>query len=104
MAKVPSVALPSFKKFKMHLSHYTSAYDGSSDPTEHVVAEFEANFLFSARPKPTVASLLGMRQKEEEHLGQYLARFTDEVRAILDAHPSLVIQVLMIEIRPSCLF
>ncbi|RWV96739.1 hypothetical protein GW17_00040526 [Ensete ventricosum] len=101
IAKVPSVALPSFKKFKMHLSHYTSAYDGSSDPTEHV---FEANFLFSARPKPTVASLLGMRQKEEEHLGQYLARFTDEVRAILDAHPSLVIQVLMIEIRPSRLF
>ncbi|RRT52213.1 hypothetical protein B296_00050597 [Ensete ventricosum] len=30
------------------------------------------------RPKPTVASLLRMRQKEEEHLGQYLARFTDE--------------------------
>ncbi|RRT52393.1 hypothetical protein B296_00050486 [Ensete ventricosum] len=127
------------------------AYDGSSDPTEHVVAfhtqmtlygtsdaimcrafpttlrriargwysrlppssihsfdqltrEFEANFPFSARPKPIVVSLLGMRQKEEEHLGQYLACFTDEVRAILDAHPSLVIQVFMIGIRPSRFF
>ncbi|RZS09240.1 hypothetical protein BHM03_00040300 [Ensete ventricosum] len=101
------------------------AYDGSSDPTEHVTAfyaqitlygtsnaimcqafpttlrgiargwynqlspssihyfsqiarEFEGNFLSSARPKPTVASLLRMRQKEEEHLGQYLASFTNE--------------------------
>ncbi|RRT82539.1 hypothetical protein B296_00014988 [Ensete ventricosum] len=52
-------------------------YDDSSDPTEH---------------------------KEEEHLEQYLARFTDEVRAIPDAHPSLVIQAFMIGIRPSCLF
>ncbi|RZS21745.1 hypothetical protein BHM03_00054419 [Ensete ventricosum] len=50
------------------------AYNGSSDPTEH----FEGNFLSSTRPKPTTASLLRMRQKEEEHLGQYLARFTDE--------------------------
>ncbi|RRT70014.1 hypothetical protein B296_00026758 [Ensete ventricosum] len=40
--------------------------------------EFEGNFLSSARPKPTTASLLGMRQKEEENLGQYLARFIDE--------------------------
>ncbi|RWW59544.1 hypothetical protein BHE74_00033513 [Ensete ventricosum] len=63
--------------------------------------EFEGNFLSRARPKPTVASLLGMRQKEEEHLGQYLARFTDEVRAIPDAHPSLVIQAFMIGIKPS---
>ncbi|RRT38722.1 hypothetical protein B296_00049334, partial [Ensete ventricosum] len=106
------------------------AYDGSSDPTEHVVAfhaqmtlygtsdvimcraflttlrgiargwysrlspssidsfdqlarEFKANFLSSARPKPTIVSLLGMRQKEEEHLGQYLAHFTDEAFPLL---------------------
>ncbi|RRT45130.1 hypothetical protein B296_00050491 [Ensete ventricosum] len=42
--------------------------------------EFEGNFFSSARPKPTAASLLGMRQKEEEHIGQYLACFTNEGR------------------------
>ncbi|RWW54227.1 hypothetical protein BHE74_00039203 [Ensete ventricosum] len=65
---------------------------------------FEGNFLSSARPKPTAASLLKMRQKEEEHLRQYLARFTDKVRVIPDAHPSLVIQAVMIGIKPSRLF
>ncbi|RRT54562.1 hypothetical protein B296_00038834 [Ensete ventricosum] len=95
------------------------AYDGRSDPMEHVatflmymtmygtsntIMEFEANFLSSARPKPTVASLLRMRQKEEEHLSQYLTRFIDKVRAIPDVHPSLVIQAFMIEIRSSRLF
>ncbi|RZR74923.1 hypothetical protein BHM03_00046265 [Ensete ventricosum] len=45
-----------------------------------------------------------MRQKEEEHLRQYLARFTDKVRVIPDAHPSLVIQAVMIGIKPSRLF
>ncbi|RRT70025.1 hypothetical protein B296_00028430 [Ensete ventricosum] len=53
---------------------------------------------------PTAASLLGMRQKEEEHLNQYLACFTDKIRAIPDAHPSLVILAFMIGIRPSRLF
>ncbi|RRT53721.1 hypothetical protein B296_00048571 [Ensete ventricosum] len=72
------------------------AYDGSSDPIEHVVA-FRA-------PKPTAASLLRMRQKEDEHLGRYLAHFAEEIRAIPDAHPSLVIQAFMIGIRPSLLF
>ncbi|RWW70826.1 hypothetical protein BHE74_00021467 [Ensete ventricosum] len=45
-----------------------------------------------------------MRQKEDEPLGPYLAHFTKEIRAIPDAHSSLVIQALMIGIRPSCLF
>ncbi|RRT44122.1 hypothetical protein B296_00028631 [Ensete ventricosum] len=53
--------------------------------------EFEANFLASTRLKPTTASLFGMRQKEDEHLGLYLTHFTKEIRAIPDTHPSLVI-------------
>ncbi|RWV77791.1 hypothetical protein GW17_00061337 [Ensete ventricosum] len=77
------------------------AYDGSSDLTEHVAAFYTQMTLYGTsdaiicqafpmtlqgiargytRPKPTTASLLGMRQKEEEHLGQYLAHFTDEPR------------------------
>ncbi|RRT32474.1 hypothetical protein B296_00054744 [Ensete ventricosum] len=55
--------------------------------------EFERNFLPSGRPKPTTASLLGMRQKEE-HLGQYLIRFIDEVKAILDRPPATVPEML----------
>ncbi|RWW23900.1 hypothetical protein GW17_00011834 [Ensete ventricosum] len=69
------------------------AYDDNSDPMKHI-ATFH----------PTTASLLGMRQKEDEHLSWYLAHFTEEIRAIPDAHPSLVIQAFMIEIMPSCLF
>ncbi|RWV99305.1 hypothetical protein BHE74_00041723 [Ensete ventricosum] len=65
---------------------------------DQLVREFEANFLTSARPKPIVASLLRMRQKEDEPLNPYLARFTKEIRVIPDAHPSLVIQPLMIGI------
>ncbi|RRT61355.1 hypothetical protein B296_00013794 [Ensete ventricosum] len=71
---------------------------------DQLVREFKANFLASVWPKPTAMSILGMRQKEGEHLGLYLARFTKEIRAIPDAHSSLVIQAFMIGIRPSHLF
>ncbi|RWV80167.1 hypothetical protein GW17_00058602 [Ensete ventricosum] len=89
------------------------AYDGDSDPMEHVVmfqvqmalyGTSDAIMCRAVRPKPTIASLLEMRQKEDEHLGWYLARFTKEIRAIPDVHPSLVIQAFMIRIRPSRLF
>ncbi|RWW06188.1 hypothetical protein GW17_00030507 [Ensete ventricosum] len=78
VARAPFVALPLFKKFKIHPSCSTSRL-----------------------AKATTISLLGMRQKEDEPLGQYLTRFTKE---ILDVHPSLVIQALMIEIRPPRFF
>ncbi|RWW05882.1 hypothetical protein BHE74_00045140 [Ensete ventricosum] len=42
------------------------AYDGSSNPTEHL-ATFHAHM-----------TLYGTSDKEEEHLGQYLTRFIDE--------------------------
>ncbi|RWW48239.1 hypothetical protein BHE74_00045698 [Ensete ventricosum] len=71
---------------------------------DQLAREFDANFLTSARPKPTAACLLGMRQKEDEPLGPYLACFAKEIRAIPDAHPSLVIQAIMVGIRPSHLF
>ncbi|RWV95453.1 hypothetical protein GW17_00041919 [Ensete ventricosum] len=47
---------------------------------DQLTREFEGNFLSNARPKPTVVSLLRMRQKEEEYLSQYIAHFIDEVR------------------------
>ncbi|RZR80976.1 hypothetical protein BHM03_00007114 [Ensete ventricosum] len=91
------------------------AYDGGSDPMEHVVA-FRARMAlygtldaimcqaFPTTLRGTAASLLGMRQKEEEPLGRYLARFTKEIGAIPNSHSSLVIQAFMIRITPSHLF
>ncbi|RWW19229.1 hypothetical protein GW17_00016739 [Ensete ventricosum] len=82
------------------------AYDIDSDPMEHVVLaeEFESNFLASVQPKPTATSLLEMKKREDEPLGQYLARFAMEIRAIPDTHPSLVIQAFLIGVRPSRFF
>ncbi|RRT55106.1 hypothetical protein B296_00048714 [Ensete ventricosum] len=62
------------------------AYDRGSDPMEHVAA-FRAHIAF-ARPKPTIASLIRMRQNEDEPLDPYLARFTKEIRAI----PNLLVE------------
>ncbi|RWW63911.1 hypothetical protein BHE74_00028885 [Ensete ventricosum] len=66
--------------------------------------ELEQNFLANARPKPTVASLLGIAQGREEPLAQFVNRFTTESRVIPDAHPSLVIQAFLMGIRQSKLF
>ncbi|RWW62211.1 hypothetical protein BHE74_00030671 [Ensete ventricosum] len=63
---------------------------------DQLAREFEANFLASTRPKPTATSLLEMRQKEDEPLDPYLTRFIKEIKAIPDAHPSLIIQAFMI--------
>ncbi|RRT61365.1 hypothetical protein B296_00043123 [Ensete ventricosum] len=63
---------------------------------DQLAREFEANFLASTRPKPTAMSLLEMRQKEDEPLDPHLTRFIKEIRAIPDAHPSLIIQAFMI--------
>ncbi|KAJ8491300.1 hypothetical protein OPV22_013021 [Ensete ventricosum] len=77
----------------------------ASIPSFDVLArEFESNFLASARPRPTTASLLGMAQGSDEPLSQFVRRFTSQVQGIPDLHPSLAIQVFLTGLRPSRFF
>ncbi|RWV85621.1 hypothetical protein BHE74_00015233 [Ensete ventricosum] len=62
---------------------------------DSLVKEFELNFLASSRPRPMVASLLGLMQGSDEPLVQFIERFTAEVRGMPDAHPSLAIQAFL---------
>ncbi|RRT31343.1 hypothetical protein B296_00059047 [Ensete ventricosum] len=71
---------------------------------DSLAREFELNFLASARPRPTTASLFGMAQGSDEPLSQFVGRFTSQVQGIPDLHPSLAIQAFLTGLRPSRFF
>ncbi|RRT38657.1 hypothetical protein B296_00013586 [Ensete ventricosum] len=66
--------------------------------------EFELNYFASACPKSTTASLLGMAQRSDAPLSQFVGWFTSQIQGIPDLHSSLVIQAFLTELRPSRFF
>ncbi|RZS04447.1 hypothetical protein BHM03_00034783 [Ensete ventricosum] len=77
----------------------------ASIPSFDVLArEFELNFLASACPRSTTASLIGMAQGSDEPLSQFVGRFTSQVQGIPDLHPSLAIQAFLTGLRSSRFF
>ncbi|RRT57080.1 hypothetical protein B296_00027580 [Ensete ventricosum] len=83
---------------------YSRLKPSSISSFDHFTKEFELNFMTNSRPRPIVASLLGLTQGSDEPLAQFVGRFAAEVRRMPDTHPSLAIQAFLMGLRPSRFF
>ncbi|RZR97456.1 hypothetical protein BHM03_00026644 [Ensete ventricosum] len=57
---------------------YSQLKSSSISSFDHLVREFELNFMASSCPRPTVASLLGLTQGSDEPLAHFVSRFAVE--------------------------
>ncbi|RWW04985.1 hypothetical protein GW17_00031763, partial [Ensete ventricosum] len=79
---------------------YNRLKPSSISSFDHFAKEFELNFMASSRPRPTVASLLGLTQGSDEPLAQFVSRLRRRSKDA-DTHPSLAIQAFLMGLRPS---
>uniref|UniRef100_A0A804JKV1 Lipoxygenase n=1 Tax=Musa acuminata subsp. malaccensis TaxID=214687 RepID=A0A804JKV1_MUSAM len=73
---------------------YSSLKPGTVASFDQLAKDFELNFLAYVRPKPSMALLLGLNQKEDEPLSHFVNRFTTFFWSLVERPPAAVPEML----------